>query len=209
MNEKLEEIINIFTTKYPNPETALNYNSVFELLVATILSAQTTDKQVNKVTANLFKKYNTPEQFNNLTQEKLQKEIKSIGLYKNKSKYIINTSQKILNKFAGEIPTTRKELLELPGVGRKTANVVLACGFAKDAIPVDTHVFRVANRIGLAKSENTIGVEKQLIENIPRHLWSNMHHWLIFHGREVCKAQSPQCLDCEINQYCEYYKRIS
>lgn len=204
MNEKIEKVISVFSKKYPDPETALNYDNVFELLIATILSAQTTDKQVNKVTKNLFKKYCKPVDFAELTPKNLQEDIRSIGLYKNKSKYIINTSQLIIEEFDGEVPSTRKELMTLPGVGRKTANVVLACGFTKDAFPVDTHVFRVSNRIGLADADKTDEVERQLMENIPQKLWSKMHHWLIFHGREVCKARSPQCNNCQVRKFCDW-----
>ncbi|MFW5979884.1 MAG: endonuclease III [Halanaerobiales bacterium] len=204
----INKIIEILSEKYPDPETALNHNSVFELLIATILSAQTTDKQVNKVTANLFKKYNTPEDFANLEIKDLENEIKSIGLYRNKSKYIVQTSQKILNDFKGKIPKTRKRLMQLPGVGRKTANVVLACGFAHNAFPVDTHVFRVARRLGLASSEKTDGVEKELMDRIPEKLWGKMHHWLIFHGRETCKAQNPLCEKCELKNLCKYQHKV-
>ncbi len=205
MKEKIKKIIDIFSNKYPNPESALNYNNEFELLIATILSAQTTDKQVNKVTAKLFEKYNRPEDFASLSSEKLQKEIKSIGLYRNKSKYIIKTAQTIISDFAGKVPKTRKELMKLSGVGRKTANVVLSCAFTKDAFPVDTHVFRLANRIGLIESDKVREVEDGLMEVIPQKYWSKMHHWLIFHGREVCKAQKPLCNDCDINEYCNYF----
>ena len=209
MKEKIKKIIDVFSKKYPNPESALNYNNEFELLIATILSAQTTDKQVNKVTAKLFEKYNSPEDFASLSPENLQKEIQSIGLYRNKSKYIIKTAQTIINDFAGKVPNTRQELLKLTGVGRKTANVVLSCAFTKDAFPVDTHVFRLANRIGLVKSDKVREVEDGLMELIPQKYWSKMHHWLIFHGREVCKAQNPLCNDCDINEYCNYFLKIS
>ena len=205
MKEKIKKIIDVFSKKYPNPESALNYNNEFELLIATILSAQTTDKQVNKVTAKLFEKYNSPEDFASLSPENLQKEIQSIGLYRNKSKYIIKTAQTIINDFAGKVPNTRQELLKLTGVGRKTANVVLSCAFTKDAFPVDTHVFRLANRIGLVKSDKVREVEDGLMELIPQKYWSKMHHWLIFHGREICKAQTPLCNDCDISEYCNYF----
>ena len=207
MEEKITKIIDIFEEKYPNPESALNYNSKFELLIATILSAQTTDKQVNKVTSNLFSKYNTPEDFASLEPKELEKEIQSIGLYRNKSKYIIKTAQKLLDNYKGIVPDTREDLIKLSGVGRKTANVVLSCGFTKDAFPVDTHVFRLANRIGLVNADKVRKVEEGLMEVIPKIYWSKMHHWLIFHGREVCKAQNPLCEKCKIKMYCDYYQK--
>lgn len=207
MKKKITNIIEIFEKKYPDPETALNYNSEFELLIATILSAQTTDKQVNKVTSNLFSKYNTPEDFATLELEELEKEIQSIGLYRNKSKYIIKTANKLIEDFDGEVPDTRKELIELSGVGRKTANVVLSCAFTKDAFPVDTHVYRLANRIGLVNADKVREVEDGLMDVVPKKYWSKMHHWLIFHGREVCKAQSPLCEKCKIKKFCDYYQK--
>lgn len=209
MEEKITSIIDIFEEKYPDPESALNYNSEFELLIATILSAQTTDKQVNKVTSKLFNKYNTPEDFASLKPEELEQEIKSIGLYKNKSKYIVKTAKKLIDDYKGIVPDTRKELIELPGVGRKTANVVLSCAFTKDAFPVDTHVFRLANRIGLVKADKVRKVEEGLMEVIPKKYWSQMHHWLIFHGREVCKAQNPKCNKCKIKKFCDYYQNCN
>jgi endonuclease-3 len=206
MQEKVAKIIKIYSGKYPDPETELNYSSSFELLIATILSAQTTDKQVNKVTKNLFNYFNKPENFVLISKTELEEYIKSIGLYHNKSKYIIETSKKLLKEFDGKVPDTREELMKLSGVGRKTANVVMSCAFTKNAFPVDTHVFRVSNRIGLANSQQVQQVEEQLMNLIPKKLWSNMHHWLIFHGREICKAQNPKCKKCELNQLCDYYK---
>lgn len=200
----INKIVDIFQNKYPEPETSLVYKTPFELLVATILSAQTTDKQVNKVTAKLFKEYNIPAEFSKLSRKELENKIKSIGLYRNKSKYIIETSKLLVENFNGVVPSTRKELMKLPGVGRKTANVVLACAFTQNAFPVDTHVFRVANRIGLANSDKVGEVERQLMHYIPEEEWSKMHHWLIFHGREVCKAQNPECNECEIRKLCTY-----
>ena len=207
MEEQIYNIIEIFAEKYPNPESALNYENEFELLIATILSAQTTDKQVNKVTEKLFEKYNNPEDFAKLTPEELQKDIKSIGLYKNKSKYVIKTAKKLISDFSSKVPDNRKDLMKLTGVGRKTANVVLSCAFTEDAIPVDTHVFRLANRIGLANSEKVREVEEELMNVIPQKYWSKMHHWLIFHGREICKAQNPRCDKCDISNYCNFYNK--
>ena len=204
---KVEEIINVFSNKYPDPETALNYNTSFELLIAVILSAQTTDKQVNKTTAKLFKEYNTPEDFARLNPEDLQEKIKSIGLYRNKSKYIIQTANKILNDFQGEIPSDRESLMELSGVGRKTANVVLSCAFSKDAFPVDTHVFRVSKRLGLSSGKNVRQTEKELQKVVPQNIWGKMHHWFILHGRETCKARNPLCDECPLKNLCHYINK--
>lgn len=208
MAKNVEKLINYFKEKYPKPETALNFNSSFQLLIATIMSAQTTDVQVNKVTETLFEKYPGPKDFAKLTNKKLQKEIKTIGLYKNKSKYIIKTSKIILNEFNGEVPKNRKDLIKLSGVGRKTANVVLANAFGHKTIAVDTHVFRVSNRLGLVDTDKVEQVEQGLMEVIPKKYWTKFHHWLIFHGREVCKARNPLCENCEINVYCDYYQKL-
>jgi len=204
--KNVEEIINYFKEKYPEPETALNYKTPFQLLIATIMSAQTTDVQVNKVTKELFEKYKKPQDFAELDTKELQKEIQSIGLYKNKSKYIIESSKLIVEEFEGEIPKNRKDLTKLPGVGRKTANVVLANAFDIETIAVDTHVFRVANRLGLVDTDKRDQVEQDLMEVIPENYWTKFHHWLIFHGREVCKARNPLCKKCEISAYCDYYQ---
>ncbi len=205
--EQQNKIKEILTEKYPAPETELKYNSPFELLVATILSAQTTDKQVNKVTSKLFIDYNKPEDFASLTPKELQEKIKSIGLYRNKAKFIIKTSQKILEDYQGKVPADFSKLLELTGVGRKTASVVLCSAFDKPAFPVDTHVFRVAKRLGLATGNTTEKVEKELKDIIPKKEWGNFHHRLIFHGREVCKARNPACSDCRLNAFCQFYQQ--
>ena len=208
MTKNVEKLLDYFQKKYPRPETALNFNNPFELLISTIMSAQTTDVQVNKVTENLFEKYSRPEDFAKLSQKELEEEIKTIGLYKNKSKYIIKTSKMILNDFNGKVPQTRKDLTKLSGVGRKTANVVLANAFGEDTIAVDTHVFRVANRLGLVDTDKTDQVEEGLMDVIPEKYWTKFHHWLIFHGREVCKARNPQCDVCKISKYCDYYQNV-
>ncbi len=205
----INEIIKLLNKEYPEAETELNYTTSFELLIATILSAQTTDKQVNKVTASLFMKYNKPEDFHQLEKEILQKEINSIGLYRNKSKYIIETSKLLLEEFNGKVPDNRKDLMKLAGVGRKTANVLLACAFNKNAIAVDTHVFRVANRLGIVKSNKVYQVEEQLMIKLPEEKWADMHHWLIYHGRRVCKAQNPDCQNCVLSNYCNHFKKNS
>ncbi len=203
--KEVKALLTILAEKYPVPETALNFSTPFELLVATIMSAQTTDKQVNRVTEELFKEYNTPEDFCKMSKEELAEKICSIGLYRNKSKYIIKTSKLLLTKYKGKVPHTRKELMELPGVGRKTANVVLICAFGKNTIPVDTHVFRVANRIGLVKADNVEEVEKELEKIIPQKSWGDLHHRLIFLGREVCKARKPDCENCPVKNFCFYF----
>ena len=208
MQEKdIENIRAILKDKYPVPDTALEFESPFQLLVATILSAQSTDTQVNKVTSDLFKKYSSPEEFANLDRNKLEEEIRSIGLFRNKSKYIIRASQKIVQNYSGKVPSNFDELLTLPGVGRKTASVVMYAAFSQPAFPVDTHVFRVSNRLGLADSNNREEVELQLRESIPKDEWGDMHHRLIFHGREVCHARNPRCQKCSLQDYCQYFQK--
>lgn len=204
--DKTIKILEILEETYKDMGCALNYNSPFELLVATMLSAQTTDITVNKATDVLFKVYNTPEEFAALKSEELEGYIKTCGFYKTKGQNIINTSRKILTEFKGEVPQTLEELTTLPGVGRKTANVVLSNAFGKDAIAVDTHVFRVSNRIGLAKANNVEDTEEQLMENLPQEYWSRAHHWLIWHGRKICIARKPKCEVCPVSPLCDYYE---
>ncbi len=203
---QIQIVLNILKDLYPNPQTELNYHSPFELLIATILSAQCTDKRVNKVTNNLFEDYNTPEDFLELTEEELSEKIRSCGFYRNKSKNILQTSKILVEKYNSKVPDTRKELVKLPGVGRKTANVVISNAYGKAAIAVDTHVFRVSNRIGIVNGKNVKETEEELMKNIDKKDWSDAHHWLIFHGRRVCKARRPACQNCRINKYCLYYK---
>lgn len=203
--EKVEKLIDLFARYYPDPSTALNFNTPFELLIATILSAQTTDIQVNKVTADLFEDFNTPESLSKLSQKELEEKINSIGLYRNKSKYILKTCDLLIDEFEGEVPKNRKDLLKLSGVGRKTANVVLANAFFKAAFPVDTHVFRVSKRLGLSSGKNVEQTEKELTDLIPKKYWTDFHHWLIDHGRAVCKAQNPDCDNCFASDLCSYY----
>ena len=201
------KIVELLEELYPGAECALNYRTPFELLVATILSAQCTDVRVNIITKELFKDYNTPEDFAQLTYEQLEPIIKSCGVYKNKSRSIINTSRILIEKHLSQVPDTMDQLLALPGVGRKTANVVLSNAFHKNAIAVDTHVFRVSNRLGLADAKNVLDTEKQLMQNIPEEKWSSTHHNLIFHGRQVCSARNPKCEICRLSRYCRYYKQ--
>ena len=204
---KIKEVLNILGNTYPEATIALNFNTPFELLVATILSAQCTDKRVNIITEDLYKNYNKPEDFASLDVKTLEKIIKSCGFYRNKSKNIIETSKILLEKHGGQVPESRKELMLLPGVGRKTANVVLSNVFGKDAIAVDTHVFRVSNRLGLANSQKVGETEEQLMKNIPKNQWSKAHHLLIHHGRNICKARGPLCEKCPVNYICEYFAK--
>ncbi len=190
---------------YPEAKCELNHTSAFELLVATILSAQTTDKKVNQVTKGLFDKYKTPYDFMSLEQSELEDIIKEIGLYRNKAKNILQMCRQLIDRHNGEVPSTMEELTELAGVGRKTANVVLSNAFGIPAIAVDTHVFRVSNRIGLANSNNVEDTEFQLMNNIPRKDWSEAHHLLIWHGRRICDARRPKCSQCPVDQYCDFF----
>ena len=190
---------------YPDAKPALDFRSPYELLVAVILSAQCTDERVNKVTQTLFRRYNTPQAMLELSQEELERYIFSCGFYRSKAAHILSASRDILEKFGGAVPRTQEELCTLAGVGRKTANVVYAVAFHGDAIAVDTHVFRVANRLGIAKGSTPDKVEAGLCAAIPKDLWSKAHHWLIFHGRRVCHSQRPDCDHCPLAPLCEYY----
>lgn len=190
---------------YPGAKAELNYTSPFELLIATILSAQCTDIRVNLVTAELYKEHNTPEKIIELGNQGLVNYIRSCGLYKSKAKNIIETSKILLEDFQGKVPEKMEELVLLPGVGRKTANVVMSNAFGIPAIAVDTHVQRVSNRIGLANSTNVLSTEKQLMELLPREKWTLTHHMLIHHGRRVCKARKPECDECTISKYCSFF----
>ncbi len=202
----INKILDKLEETYPDAQCELNYETPFELLIATILSAQCTDVRVNKVTAELFKKYNTPEAFANLTEEEIMEEIRSCGLYKSKAKKIKESSKLICENFGGEVPQTLKELTTLPGVGRKTADVVLSNAFNQDAIAVDTHVFRVTNRIGIVNTTTPEKTEFALMEAIPKKRWSHSHHVFIFHGRRMCKARKPECDVCPIKLECDYYR---
>lgn len=202
-----EQILATLEQMYPDAHCELNYRTPFELLIATILSAQCTDKRVNEVTAPLFTKYKKPEDYLHLTQQEMEAQIKGLGLYKNKSKNILETCRILYERYNGEVPRTRAELEALPGVGRKTANVVLSNAFGIPAIAVDTHVFRVANRLGLANSERVDETEQQLMRRIPKEKWSQAHHWLIWHGRRVCSARNPKCADCPLQPVCRYAKQ--
>jgi endonuclease-3 len=202
--ERYAKILDILKEEYKGANCALNFHSPYELLIATILSAQCTDERVNIVTSELFKEYNTPEKMVTLTEEELGEKVRSCGFYKNKAKNILGASRDILMKHKGEVPKTMEELIELPGVGRKTANVVLSNAFGVPAIAVDTHVFRVSNRLGLAKGKTPEEVEEALMKNIPRDLWSDAHHYIIWHGRKICNARKPNCSQCSLAPHCEY-----
>ncbi|MEE3002896.1 MAG: endonuclease III [Pseudomonadota bacterium] len=201
------EIFRILAANNPKPTTELQYSSTFELLVAVMLSAQATDISVNKATKTLYACAKTPKQILDLGEEGLIKHIKSIGLYRNKAKNILKTCQIILDKYAGEVPKTRDELVKLPGVGRKTANVVLNTAYGEPVIAIDTHIFRVANRTGMAKGKTTLIVEQKLEKRVPTEFLLDAHHWLILHGRYVCKARNPECDKCKIYNYCKWTKK--
>ncbi|QJA09542.1 endonuclease III [Romboutsia sp. CE17] len=203
----VNKILDELQVLYPDAKCELNYTTPFELLIATILSAQCTDVRVNIVTDAMFKKYNTPEAFNELSLEDIMQEIKTCGLYKSKAQKIKETSRKLCEEYKGQVPDTLEELVKLPGVGRKTAGVVLSNAFNIPAIAVDTHVFRVANRIGIVNTSTPEKTEFALMEAIPKDRWSHSHHLLIFHGRRMCKARNPQCEICPVKNDCDYYKR--
>jgi endonuclease-3 len=192
----------------PNPTTELIYNSTFELLVAVILSAQATDTSVNRATRYLFKKADTPSSVLKLGLNGLTEEIKSIGLYRNKAKNIISTCQMLIDKYNGEVPRDRSALESLPGVGRKTANVVLNTAFGDPTIAVDTHIFRVSNRTKIAKGKNVDEVEQRLLRYTPKEFLKNAHHWILLHGRYICKARKPECVSCVIVDLCEYKNKL-
>lgn len=204
--KQIKEVINILSELYPDAKAELNFTNNFELLIATILSAQCTDVQVNKTTKELFKKYKKPKDYLSLTEEELGQKIRSCGFYNIKSRNILATCRLLIEKFDSQVPDSLEELMTLPGVGRKTANVVLSNAFSKPAIAVDTHVFRVANRIGLADSKNVLDTEKDLMNNIDKDIWSKAHHMLIFHGRRICKARRPLCERCLLTGFCIYFE---
>jgi endonuclease-3 len=205
MNEKkIREIFKRFKKANPHPTTELIYRSPFELLIAVILSAQATDKSVNNATKTLYKVANTPEKILALGLTLLKKYISSIGLYNTKAKNIMATCKMLIEQYHSQVPNDRASLETLPGVGRKTANVILNTCFGQPTMAVDTHIFRVANRIGLAKGKTPLEVEKQLLQNIPKEFLQDAHHWLILHGRYVCVARKPKCPECLIKDLCEF-----
>ncbi|MZP42211.1 endonuclease III [Heliobacterium gestii] len=207
--DRHSQILATLADMYPDARCALHFRNPFELLIATMLAAQATDKSVNLVTPALFAKAPTPEAMLLLSQEELEDLIKSIGLYRNKARNIRAACRLLVEKHGGQTPNCRELLEELPGVGRKTASVVLAEAFQEPAIAVDTHVFRVSNRLGLAQAADVVKTEQELMSNIPRELWAKAHHWLIFHGRQVCHARKPACRDCRLAEQCREYTGVN
>lgn len=203
--DKINKILDDLDSLYPDAKAGLDFTTPFELLIATILSAQCTDVRVNKVTAVLFKEHNTPKSILDLGIDGLTKYIKSCGLYKTKSKNIINTCNVLYHDYDSEVPDNIEELMKLPGVGRKTANVVVSNAFDTPAIAVDTHVFRVTNRIGIVNEKDVLSTEKALMRVIPKERWSKSHHLFIWHGRNICKARNPKCEECILNDRCKFY----
>lgn len=204
--KQIEHIFQIFSQHNPHPETELEYSNNFTLAVAVILSAQATDISVNKATKNLFSKHNNPEQILHLGEDGLKTYIKTIGLYNSKAKNIIAFCSILIDKYNSEIPSEFEQLITLPGIGRKTANVILNCAFGKLTMAVDTHVYRVSHRIGFSVGKTPEKVEKDLLRTIPIKWMQHAHHWLILHGRYICKARKPLCSECPITKYCKYYK---
>ncbi|MFI3209855.1 MAG: endonuclease III [Peptostreptococcaceae bacterium] len=205
MKKNVAEILDTLELIYPDAECELNYTTPFELLIATILSAQCTDVRVNIVTGEMFKNYNTPKAFSEISVTQIEEMIKTCGLFKTKAKKIKESSEIILGKFNGEVPRNLDDLISLPGVGRKTANVVLSNAFGVDSMAVDTHVFRVSNRIGFVKTTTPEKTEFELIKVIPKGRLTKTHHTLIFHGRRCCKAKNPTCDICIIKNQCDFY----
>ncbi len=204
---KCHEIFACLKLANPHPTTELEYRSPFELMIAVILSAQATDKSVNLATRKLFPQANTPERMITLGETGLIECVKSIGLYKTKAKNILATCQLLITEHRSEVPRMREQLEKLPGVGRKTANVILNTAFGEPTIAVDTHIFRVANRTGIAPGKNVLEVELKLLKAVPKEFRLDAHHWLILHGRYVCKARKPECPVCDINHLCEFKEK--
>ena len=203
-NLKRHEMFKRLERQNPSPTTELNYASSFELLIAVILSAQATDISVNKATGKLFKQANSPEKIIKMGKAKLKENIKTIGLFNTKAENVLKTCRILLDNHSGEVPQTREKLESLPGVGRKTANVVLNTAFGQPTIAVDTHIFRVSNRTGLAKGKDVRKVEDALMKFVPKEFKQNAHHWLILHGRYTCLARTPRCGSCIIEDLCEF-----
>lgn len=204
---KAEKVYELLKIAYPDAKCGLDYNTPFQLLISTMLSAQATDKSVNKVTEELYMQYPDLDSFLTLSQEEIELKIKKIGLYKNKSKNIYNMLRVLKDKYNSEVPKNMDELIYLPGVGRKTASVVLTEAFNIPAFPVDTHIFRITRRIGLAKGNSADKVSDEMMKKLPKYKWHLMHHFLITHGRATCTAQSPKCAICNVNELCNYYKK--
>ena len=204
---QVEEFFKILANDNPTPKTELNYTNDYTLLVAVVLSAQATDTGVNKATAKLFEIADTPNKMLKLGHESLIEHIRTIGLFRNKAKNIISLSEQLIAEYAGKVPASRESLESLPGVGRKTANVILNTAFSDPTIAVDTHIFRLANRTGLAIGDSVLDVEKNLLRRVPKTYMKHAHHWLILHGRYVCKARSPRCNVCIVVNECRYKEK--
>ena len=205
--ETVIKILDILEETYPEAECALDHENVFQLIVAVALSAQTTDVSVNKVTPQLFAAYPTPQTLAQANVEEVAEYIRKIGMYKTKSKNIVNMAKMLVEKFNGQVPEDYDALVSLPGVGRKTANVVLSVGFGHQRIAVDTHVFRVSHRMGLSDGKTVDAVEKELEAHIPESLRARAHHWLILHGRYICAARKPKCGECPLQDWCRDYEK--
>ena len=206
IKQRYEGIISVFKEIMPEPKTELHYDTPFHLLLAVILSAQCTDKRINMVTPALFERFPDPQSLAAANEEEVYEYIKSVTFPNNKTRHLIKAARVLVEEFGGEMPTDIDNLMKLPGVGRKTANVMLAVVWNKSAMAVDTHVFRVSNRLGLTDNSKTpLETEKTLVKYIPEELVSTAHHWLILHGRYVCKARKPECLECRLTQYCKMY----
>lgn len=206
--EETSKVLDILEETYPDARPELDHRNPFEMLIATILSAQCTDVRVNMITKELFKVGGTPEEMLELGFQRVSDLIRSCGFYNQKTKSILKTCEILVNEYDSEVPGDREALMKMPGVGRKTANVVLSTCFGEDAIAVDTHVFRVTNRIGIVDENNVEDTEKMLMEQIEKNRWTKAHHLFIFHGRRTCSARSPKCEKCTISEYCNYYKSL-
>ncbi len=209
LQERYNHVIDYFETTMPAPQTELSFESTFQLLVAVVLSAQCTDRRVNLVTPALFARYPDAPSMARATQEDLLTYIRSVSYPNSKAQHLSDLSRQLVERYGSEVPSTFDELVTLPGVGRKTANVVLAIAFEKNCMPVDTHVFRVANRLGLAQASTPLATERTLVRHITPSLLPKAHHWLLMHGRYVCVARKPKCDSCGLKSYCRYYQKLS
>jgi endonuclease-3 len=207
--ERYKQFLDYFTQNFPEPETELHYSNPYELLVAVILSAQCTDKRVNIVTPKLFERFPDPESLAASNAEEVFTYIRSISYPNNKAKHLVGMARMLVEQFHSEVPSTVEELQKMPGVGRKTANVIASVIFSMPAMAVDTHVFRVSRRLGLVPltAKTPLAVEKELVSHIPKHLIHKAHHWLILHGRYVCTARNPQCFQCPLSPFCKYFEK--
>lgn len=204
MSQAYDQILAELERLYPDAKPALHFQNPYQLLVAVILSAQCTDVKVNAVTPALFAAYPDAHALSKADPLEVETYIRTCGLYHNKAKNLVATAKTLVESYGGVVPADHEKLTQLPGVGRKTANVVMSCAFGADAIAVDTHVFRVSNRLGLADAGDVLKTEQQLMQNIPKNKWSLAHHWIIFHGRRVCSARKPDCENCTLSGWCEY-----